>query len=155
MKSSFSFTNTELRTVKLPVVNIDPEVYSPLGDEPTDYQMSNSTTSTDQPELITYQCGKMTKTPLSSEMENLHPAPVQSAEQYGIKIEELLRVTDDNGNLLYDVPITACLTFKHSRDAAVTSSVIETVLQRLIGALYKSETETRINDMMRFSIRPR
>lgn len=152
MKATFGFTNTTKRTVTVPVVDIRMTDYAMRQDEPESCAVINTTTNVDQPELITYQCGNLDRVPTKN--KNLYPAPVQAGVQYGIRIDELLRVTDDSDVELYDLPLTATLTFRHASNAAITAEVVESILQRLLGALYKSETETRINDMMRMAIRP-
>lgn len=152
MKAQFSFSNKDKRTITLPIVDIDTNQYAVREDEPETCTIVNTTTAIDQPELITYQCGTMNKVP--SKVTNLYPPQVPNAVQYGVRLDELLRLTTDAGEEICDLPITATLTFRHPSNAAVTAAVVEELLQRLIGALYKSETETRINDMMRLAIRP-
>jgi len=153
MQSTFSFTNTTNRTTSVPVTEIDIDDYAMREDEPESCTITNTTTNMDQPELVTYQCGTLKRIPTKN--TNLYPPTVEGGVQYGIRIDELLRVQTDDGDTLYDLPIVATLTFKHPSNAAITSGHVETVLSRLLGCLYKDESTTRINDMMRLAIRPK
>lgn len=152
MNAEFSFSNTANRTTEFKVAKIDTGVYATREDEPQSCTIVNTTTPIDQPEVLTFQCGTLKRVP--SKIVNQYPAPVETGVQYGVRLDELLRVTSDGGEEMFDLPMTATITFRHPSNAAITAGTVELMLSRLIGALYKSDTETRINDMMRMAIRP-
>jgi len=155
LKTGFTFTNVEANDSNVTVYNIEPADYAQLKDEPNMYKMSNTTAGVDTPEIITYQCGKLTKVPLSEEMKSNFPSPSIGGIQYGVKVEELLRVQREDDTVVHDLPVSVCITFKHARTASITESDLMQVLGRALGALFKADGSNRLADMMRFCIKPR
>lgn len=155
MKASFSFKNTTVSENSVPTVSIDTAAdYTIQADEPEYCVLSNLTTLGDEPELITYQCRRVNS--ISTKIENYNPPKNKAGIQYGVKIDELYRVTsDDKSEVLCDLPVTATLTFTQPSHSLITSDVMEQVLSRLLGALYKSDGTTRINELMRLCVKPK
>lgn len=155
MKASFSFKNKTVSENAVPTVSIDTAAdYTIQADEPEYCVLSNLTTLGDEPELVTYQCRKV-KT-ISTKIDNYNPPKNTTGIQYGVKVDELFRVTDDDETeIICDLPITATLTFSQPSHSLITANVMEQVLSRLLGALYKTDGTTRINELMRLCVKPK
>lgn len=154
LTSTFGFTNVTDATDTLKHVQIKPVTgYSVRKDDPDQCVLLNSSTLYDQPELVTYQVGSLKRIP--SLIDNTHPPKVVEGIQYGIRIDELLRVSSStNDTYVEDLPIVMNLSIKHVRNGQITSAHIETLFKRLLGACVKADGTTRFNDLMRSAIRP-
>lgn len=153
MNSKFSFTNVTKSDKTQAMIKINTQAdYALKQDEPDACVLTNTTASIDQPELVTYQASTLNKVPCK--ITNMNPPRVSNAVQYGVRLDEVLRVSDTDGNTLYDLPIVANLTIKHNMDCAITSDIVDTVVARLIGALHKPDGSTRVSDLMRSALKP-
>lgn len=153
MSSKFSFTNTSESKKTQSMIDIQTQsAYALRQDEPDACVLTNTTANIDQPELVTYQSSNLNKVP--SKITNMNPPKVSNAIQYGVRLDELLRVTDTDGNTLYDLPIVVNLTVKHNMDCEITADVVDQVIARLIGAYYKPDGSTRTADLMRSALKP-
>lgn len=151
--STFTFTNTTngdsaTMTAMSMVTN-----YAKTIDEPTEAVLTNKTATIDQPELVTYRGRKIDRVATQNTIS--YPCKVSEGVEYGVRLDEVLRNRDSNGNILYDDPIVATITFKHLRSAYVTPAVMTQVLGRLLGALYDETTDSfRFGDLMRQALVP-
>lgn len=153
MKSSFSFTNTTQAQKTQSYINIaTQDDYALRQDEPDACVLTNTTASIDQPELVTFQSSALTKVP--SKITNMNPPKVSNAIQYGVRLDEILRVQDNTGNTLYDLPIVANLTIKHNMDCAITADIVDQIVTRLVGVYHKPDGTTRTADLMRSALKP-
>lgn len=151
--SSFSFTNNaegeSVATVAInPVTN-----YAKTSDEPHEATLANKTCTLGQGEVITYRCRDIKD--VSTVQQVLYPARVLNGVEYGIRVDELYRTYDEQGNIVCDEPIVATLTIKNPKSANMTSDVITQVVSRLLGAAYDQTTKSyRWDDLMRSSLVP-
>lgn len=151
--SSFAYTNktagSTVGTVAVgPVSN-----YAKITDEPTEAVLTNKTCSLDQGELITYRCREIPQ--VGSKLSVLYPARVLNGVEYGIRVDELLRTTDANNQIVCDEPIVATLTIKNPKSSNITDAVITEVISRLLGAAYDETAKAyRWGDLMRSALVP-
>lgn len=151
--SSFTFTNvTAGDNVAMTAMQMVTN-YAKTQDEPSEAVLTNKTASIDQPEVISYRGRKIDRVATVNTIS--YPCKVQEGVEYGIRLDEVLRNKDANGNILYDDPIVASITFKHLRSAYVTPAIMTQILGRLLGALYDETTDTfRFGDLMRQALVP-
>lgn len=153
MTSSFSFTNTtEGATVSTVSLGVTAN-YAKTSDEPTEATLSNKSAALDQGEVITYRCREIAQ--VSTVQQVLYPARVLNGVEFGIRIDELLRTTAEDGNIVCDEPIVATLTVKCPKSSNIKSDTITTVVSRLLGAAYdQTAKKYRWDDLMRSSLVP-
>lgn len=154
MSSNFSFTNTETTGKTLAIPKIGPIAnYAKVEDEPTSCSMKNKTCKLDQGETLSYQCTPIEK--VNSKLVSQNPAKVTSGVQYIIRLDELLRTTDEQGTVICDEPVTAMLQIRHPSSGNITPEVITTVFSRLVGACYDStKSDWRWKDLMLSALVP-
>lgn len=153
MTSKFTFTNTTDGTT-VPTVAIAPVTnYAKTSDEPTEATLTNKSATIDQPEVITYRSRKIDRVATVNPIS--YPCKVSDGVEYGIRLDEVLRNTDDSGCILWDDPIVVSLTIKHQRSAFVTNEIVTQVVSRLLGAAYDETAGTyRWDDLMRSALVP-
>lgn len=154
MTSSFSFTNTtEMAGVSIVPINIKPVTnYGKVQDEPTVCMLQNRTAPLDQGELITYRANELKDVSTSQTIQN--PAKVRNGVQYVVKVDEILRTTSSAGDIVCDEPVVAYITIRHQKSGNITSAIVESVFERLVGAVYKEDGTTRFSDLMRSALVP-
>lgn len=155
--TSFAFTNTQKLTFTAPVTGIKAKTnYAEItGTTPTSVVLANRTTPLDQDELLTYRCMDIDKVSVNPSMKIQNPSKVRNGVQYVAKLEEILRTTDADGNIIYDEPIVMYLTVRHQKTGTITEGHIATVFERLLGCLYDETNEKwRFGDLMRSAIEP-
>lgn len=153
VSSHFGFTNVTPASKTLTPTSLGITNYSLLVDEPNEVKESNPTAPIDQPEYVSFKCQDVNK--VSTSFKNLYPEKVQSGVQYVVKVEELLSTTSTTDeSFRVDTPIVAYLTIRHSKNAVVTSDVVDTVFKRLLGAVVKEDGTTRFKDLMRQALKP-
>lgn len=154
LDSSFSFTNTTAGgTVSTVALGLATN-YAKTMDEPTEARITNKTASLDQGELITYRSREIPK--VTTDLQVLYPARVLNGVEFGIRIDELYRTTDETtGLIVCDEPIVATLTVRCPKSSNMTSEVITEVVSRLLGAAYdQTAKQYRWDDLMRSSLIP-
>lgn len=153
MPSTFTYSNKSEGTVA-PTVAIAPVTnYAKTSDEPNEATMTNKTATIDQPEVITYRSRKIDRVATVNAIS--YPCKVSDGVEYGIRLDEVLRNTDANGNILWDDPIVATLTIKHQRSAFVTDAIVTEIVSRLLGAAYdETGKKFRWGDLMRSALVP-
>lgn len=154
LSSKFGFTNSTASSNKITLTDVDlVSNYALTEDEPTVCKETNTTTPIDQPEVVSFGCQQISS--VASSIKNLNPPKVKGGVQYQVKLEELLTTTSDSdASFRVDEPIVAYLTIRHPRSSNVTAEHIQTVVNRLISCLYKSDGTTRFNDLMRSALKP-
>lgn len=153
--SSYGFTNVTPMAAAKAVAPVDIKVidnYAKTKDEPSVVVLNNKTCPLDQGELITYRCNEVDKVSSSQRIQN--PTRVKNGIQYVVKVEEILRTTDADGKIISDEPVVAYVTFRHQKSGNITPALVEEALKRMLGALYKTDGNSRISDMMRSAIAP-
>jgi hypothetical protein len=153
MTSSFGFSNkTVSENAIAPVAIGVTSNYAKIEDEPTAVVLSNRTCPLDQGELVTYRVNDVNKVSTSQTIQN--PSRVRNGVQYVAKVEEILRTTDNDGNIICDEPIVAYLTIRHQKSGNITAAIITEVVTRLLGAIQKADGSYRWDDLMRSAIVP-
>lgn len=151
--SSFSFTNTTASTHNVTPVEIGEKTnYSAIADEPTRHVRQNTTAALDQGELLTVTSTPVRKVTCSLPL--VYPLGSKQGVQYMVKLDEVLRTVDGAGNIVCDEPIVAYLVIRHQITPNITTSIVETVVKRLLGACYKSDGTSRFGDWMRSALEP-
>jgi hypothetical protein len=151
--SSFGFTNTTAATYTITPTEIGEKTnYAELQDDPTVHVRSNVTCPLDQGELLTLRCNPLDKITTTQTLVN--PLKVKNGVQYVVKLEEILRTVNSDGDIVCDEPIVAYLTIRHQKTGNITQNIIDSVVKRLIGACYKSDGTPRWNDLMRSALEP-
>lgn len=151
--SSFGYTNNAASVTAVTPVAIfgtdDSAVnYGKTADEPNVVVRSNKTCALDQGEVLTTRYNDLKKISTSQTIQN--PLPIKDGCQYVIKLEEILRTVDSNGIIVGDEPIVAYLTIRHQKSGNITSTLIDEVVRRLLGACYASADGTPYwNEFMR------
>lgn len=154
LSANFSFTNNTVASDELRYVDLDPVTdYGLTHDEPDRVSLTNKTAAIDQPELITYQADHVSN--INSYVTNPNPPKTGEVMRYGVRIDELLRVTSsDNDDYVVDYPIVMNITVKHAANNLITASMVENVFKRLLGTLVRNDGTYRFDDLMRHSLRP-
>lgn len=161
--SSFSFTNTTAAGFTVTPVEVGEKTnYTPSStykqkaaknDLPYTEAYSNVTASTDQDEALT-----LTSKPIKSVNNMLpstaYPSRQKGGVQYQVRLDEMLRTYDNDGNIMFDEPIVAYLTIRHPRSPYITASIVDTIVKRLLGSCYTSAGASRWNDLMRGNVTP-
>lgn len=153
-QTSFGFTNTQVNT-NVSISPVDLKVvtnYALKEDEPNQVTEENVTSPLDQPEVLTFRSRDIPV--VNSEVTNQYPAPVTTGVQYVIQLDELLSTRDDSVGYRVDDPIVAYLTIRHPKSGNVTSSHVQAVVERLIGACYNSDGSSRFDALMRSALKP-
>lgn len=151
--STFGFTNVTANTVKANPVDVKMVTnYARVEDEPTLTVLSNKTAPLDQGELVSYRANALAKVSSSQVIQN--PAPVKNGIQYVIKVEDILRTTDDVTGNIVDEPVIAYLTIRHQLSGNIKPAHVQTMVERCLGACMKSNGQWRFDDLMRSAIVP-
>lgn len=151
--STFSFTNTSASQHPVTPVEIDPvSLYAKTSDEPQNCELKNTTCVLGQGEVLSYICTPIKK--VDTIQPILNPAKVTSGIQYQIRLDEILRTEDSDGNVIADDPIVVYLNIRHTNSSYITASMIETLFKRLIGAAMKDDGSFRFKDLMLSALAP-
>lgn len=153
MTSTFAFANKEAgATVPTTAIGACTN-YAKKTDEPTEAVLTNKTCTLDQGELVTYRCREINQ--VASGLQVLYPARVLNGVEFGVRVDELLRTKDDGGIIICDEPVVATLTIKCPKSSNMTTDVINTVVNRLLGACYdQTANRYRWDDLMRSALVP-
>lgn len=144
-QSTFAFTNTTPATTAITPVALfgasdNENVYGKVQDESTVVVRSNKTCPLDQGELLTTRYNDLKKVSTTQVIQN--PLPIKDGCQYVIKLEEILRTTNDADEIIGDEPIVAYLTIRHQKSGNITTALVDEVVKRLLGACYASSDGT-------------
>lgn len=152
--SSFGYTNTTAQTFGAPVDKVEMATnYALIEDEPNKCVLSNTTAPVDQGERVSYSFQKLAK--VSTDQDVLYPSNVPNGVQYSIRVEELLSTTDTaDPTFRVDDPIVAWLTIRHPSSGRITSAILDEIVSRLNGCVYKDDGTTRFGDLMRSALKP-
>lgn len=148
-KTSFGFTNTTAMTKPLiKPVDIAPATnYGKIEDEADIAKYSNKT-CLGQREIVSYGAKTLNKITADPNLKWINRPKTDSASQYVVKIEDLLRTTDANDAVIQDDCIVAYLVVKHNDSPYITAAHLDTVIDRLAGALQKEDGTSRFADLM-------
>lgn len=127
--------------------------YALKEDEPTRCVIANSTSPLDAGELISFSATDIKK--VTTDQDILYPAGVTAGVQYQIRVEDVLSTTSDtDASFRVDQPVVMMLTVRQPKSSYVSDEVMTTMLQRLMGAVMKSDGSTRFSDLARSSLKP-
>lgn len=152
--SSFGYTNVTANAKTVAPVSLKVVTnYSRLGtDKAEECVLSNKTAPLDVGEMITYRANDLDKVTSTQQIQN--PTPNRSGIQYVVKVEDILRTVDANGNIISDEPVVAYLTIRHQKSGNVTPAHVESIVSRVIGACQRADGTFRYDDLMRSGITP-
>lgn len=151
--TKYGFTNltentTSVKPIDLKIVTN----YAKIEDEADVAAFSNKTAPLDQGELITFRANALEKVSSTQVIQN--PAPVRNGIQYVIKVEEILRTTDDATGSIIDEPVVAYLTIRHQLSGNVTPALVTEAVKRCLGACMRTDGTWRFDDLMRSAVNP-
>lgn len=153
MTSAFSFTNISEMAKTVTPVQIDPvSDYAKTEDTSTSCELKNKTAKLGWGETLSYQCTNISN--VSTKQQVLNPAKVTSGVQYIARLDEILRTTDDAGDIICDEPIVMYLTVRHPNSSNITPAHIAQVFTRLAGALLRDDGTYRFDDLMLSALAP-
>lgn len=95
--------------------------------------LSNRSSPLDQEERLTFIARPIAK--VNTDLQIRNPAPVKAGVQYTIMLEETVRTTDANGNIICDEPLVMLMTVRHPRSANITEAVVKQALRRFLGCV--------------------
>lgn len=152
--SSFAFTNTADLTASVTITGIKPKTnYALVAEQPTVVETQNKTAPLDQGERLTFRCQDVDKVSTAQVIQN--PGKVKNGVQYVVKLEEILRTANGDGDIIMDEPIVMYLTVRHQKSGNIKSSHLDTIFKRLLGAMYDETTGNfRWDDFMRSALQP-
>lgn len=147
--TKFGFTNiSEMTKPATKPVDIKPVTnYGKIEDEADIAKYSNKT-CLGQRELVSYGAKTLNKITADPQLKWINKPKTDTASQYVVKVEELLRTTDANDGIIQDDCIVGYLVLKHNDSPYITASHLQTVVNRIIGALQKEDGTTRLTDLM-------
>lgn len=153
MNSTFGYTNKTASQHTIAPVNIDPvSVYAKTEDTATSCSLKNKTAPLSQGELLSYQCTEINS--VSTKQKIVNPAKTTAGVQYIVRLDEILRTTDEKGDYVVDEPIVMYLTVRHPNSSYITPANIAEVFTRLCGALQRDDGSYRFDDLMLSALAP-
>lgn len=152
--SSFAFTNTTDLVTSVTITGIKPKTnYALVAEQPTVVETQNKTAPLDQGERLTFRCQDVDKVSTAQVIQN--PGKVKNGVQYVVKLEEILRTVNGDGDIIMDEPIVMYLTVRHQKSGNIKSSHLDTIFKRLLGAMYdETAGNFRWDDFMRSALQP-
>lgn len=153
MTSGFSFTNATVSEHTVAPINIDPITdYAKCEDTATSCELKNRTAKLGWGEVLSYQCTDIKN--VSTKQPILNPSKFSGGVQYIVRLDEILRTSDDTGEVVCDEPIVMYLTVRHPASSNITPDHIVSVFKRLTGALMRNDGSYRFNDLMLSALAP-
>lgn len=135
LNSSLGFTNTiaggTMSKTNLQLAANYGSVNSPDPDEET--RLKNKTGPVDQREIVSYR-NRSIKT-VNTYNKIYYPARVQAGEEFGIRLDEILRTQDSNGFIICDEPIVLAISWKAQLSNNMTNAVLNEIFSRALGAI--------------------
>jgi hypothetical protein len=153
--SGFLFTNTtpESSTSVAPIQMGLVSNYAVERDTARMAVLNNKTAPIDAQELVTYSSRDIAT--INTDLSVQNPARVKAGVLYTIQVQDTL-VTTDSSDPTYrvDEPIVASLSIRHGKSGNITSSIVASVVARLIGACRHNDGSWRFDDLMRSAEKP-
>lgn len=137
LTSSLGFTNSKAGTA-MPTVDLELTanygmVNAPRPAEET--RLMNKTGPVDQKELISYRNRHIDS--INTYNKIYYPARVTSGQEFGIRLDEILRTKDENGFIICDEPIVCTVSFKAPMSNNMSNAILNQIFSRLAGAIPK------------------
>lgn len=153
LTSQFGYQNKTAMSKTVTPIAIGPVTnYAKTEDTATSCSLSNKTCTLDQMEKLSYQCTSIGNVSTKNTLQ--HPSTVKEGVQYIIRLDEVLRTTDTNGNIITDEPVVAYLTIRHQVSGNITNALVTDVVTRLLGACMREDGTYRFDDLMRSALVP-
>lgn len=116
----------------------------------------NINSSTDRPEKIRIACSEVKDIYQNSGIDPASFAQSRKGFSLVVQITEVGRVTESADGSSVDLPFSAHIVIKAPANELVTSTVVETMVKRLLSALYNenSDTLTRLTGLMKGAVVP-
>jgi hypothetical protein len=150
ISGSWGFTNTTASLHDLiPVVIDTASKYAVTTDTVGKTVIRNVTSPQDQEEVITYQGQDIKK--VVQTLKNSNPPRNEAGRTINVKLEAKKRLTSSTDDtFVVDLPVSIDLTFRFTKSQYLTSSDLELLLTRMIGALRDSDDSgnTRLDNLM-------
>lgn len=157
MATSFGFTDkvTTTKNLALPDLSYATD-FAVIKDDASEVVISNTTSPLDQPETIRFALTSVQDIYSGTGIEPSYRAVTKRGESLLVQVNDILRVTDENGQIVYDLPISCHLVLKVPLNEYVTADVALSVAKRNISALFDtgSVTSARLNQLLRSSLKP-
>lgn len=153
LTSSFGFTNnTDGKAMTSKALGLLTN-YGRKSDEPEEAILTNKTCGNDRGELVAIRSRAIPQ--VNSNLVIQNPAKVLNGVEFGVRLDEVLRTTDESGNIVCDEPIVMTLTVKSPMSSTVSSDIITQVFLRLCGTVYDATADCwRWNDWMKSCLVP-
>jgi len=116
----------------------------------------NTNSSNDRPEKIRIAYNEVKDVYQNSGIDPAYYAPSRKGFSLVSQITEVGRITESIDGSFVDVPFSAHLVIKGPAHELVTSTVIETLLKRLLSSLYNDNVTslTRLSELMKGAVTP-
>lgn len=135
LKSSLGFTNvSEGSTVtgtNLQITANYGQINAPTPAEET--RLKNKTGPVDQKEILSFRNRRIDS--VNTYNKIYYPARITAGQEFGIRLDEVLRTEDENGFIICDEPIVLSVSFKAPMSSNLTNEVLNTIFKRMIGAV--------------------
>lgn len=135
LTSSLGFTNTTAGTAvtgtNLQITANYGLINAPVPAEET--RLKNKTGPVDQKEILSYRNRRIES--VNTYNKIYYPARITAGQEFGIRLDEILRTKDENGFILCDEPIVLTMSFKAPMSSNLTNAVLNTIFQRAMGAV--------------------
>lgn len=157
MATSFGYTDkvTTTKNLALPDLSYATD-YALIRDDASEVVISNTTSPLDQPETIRFALSSVADVYQGTGIEPSFRSVTKRGESLLVQINDILRVTDAEGQILYDLPISSHIVVKLPLNEYVTADVALQVVKRNISALFDTGlvTSARLNQLLRSSLKP-
>jgi hypothetical protein len=145
LTSSFGWTNTTDSTATVTPTAIGWSNYALVTDDPGKCVLKNLTCPIDQTEVISFLCQDIPT--VITEEKNVNPPKVSGGRTITVKLEAKKRQTSSTDDtFIVDYPAVCSISWRFSKNQALTASDLLTLLKRAIGALQDASTDGYIID---------
>lgn len=142
LTSSLGFTNVTAGvtcpTTDLQISANYGQINAPKPAEET--RLMNKTGPVDQKELISYRNRRIDA--VNTYNKIYYPARVTAGQEFGVRLDEILRTSDENGYIVCDEPIVLSISFKAPMSSNLSNGILNQIFQRAIGALDQNNDGT-------------
>lgn len=140
MNISFGYTDTPVNgvtapTIKVPVINFNSD-YRVKSSSAKEATIVNINSPLDQPESIRFAVSEVADVYAGAGLSSDQVIGSKTGTRLLAQLNMTAKVTDDSGNVVNYLPISAHLVLKIPKSAYITNDTIELVKNRLIGTLY-------------------
>lgn len=135
LTSSLGFTNTTAGTAvtgtNLQITANYGQINAPTPAEET--RLKNKTGPVDQKEILSYRNRRIEN--VNTYNKIYYPARITAGQEFGIRLDEILRTKDENGFIVCDEPIVLSISFKAPMSNNLSNDVLNSIFKRMMGAV--------------------